>query len=577
DSGATQGANTLTAAESFTYTAKDANNNTVTGTVKIDVVDDVPKPFVGDSINLPDTLHTTLTEHLNFASAAGADGVGNVMFNVTSGTAVHDANGANVYLNGEQLFYQISADGHTVEGRTSVANGSDLGFTATLNQATDTWSFVLNGTIFNGSQFTTAGATASGGNDRVVAFATLTTPDTPNDLLVTANGSNSVNTSTGNFGVGNGQSIGNGETIRFDFVTNASTNGTVAGTNYTDHYEVSSFTQGITKANGAFDITIRAVNADFDKVFVGDPSGETTAAGITVTFTNAGGSVPTLTNNGDGTFTLHGMDQGDTFTVTASSDPFSAVEISGGLSGTFKLGSASFATANAVDPFDIKIPVTGTDGDSDTAAGSVTAHLYPTSSTIEGTSGIDTLIATATKTTLMGQDGNDSLTGINGHDTILAGGQGNDTLTGMDGNDILYGGSGNDTLVGGIGIDILYGGSGLNTMTGGAGNDTFVIDPSKLTAHIADIIADYTPGQDVIDLSDLLKSLGANAPTNDAQAGASIDVTFSGGAAHVMVDDNGTAAGGNMVEVASLTGVGTGSAITILYDHNLSTHTETVA
>ncbi|MBZ9892564.1 cadherin-like domain-containing protein [Mesorhizobium sp. BR1-1-3] len=559
--------------------ATDTSGDHVSGAVNLTVLDDVPQPFVGDGINLPDSLHSTLTEHLNFAAGAGADGVGNVVFNVIEGAAVHDANGANVYLNGEQLFYHVSTDGHTVEGRSSVANGNDLGFTATLDPVNDTWSFVLNGSIFNGAQFTTQGAIASGGNNQVITFTALSNPDTPSDLLVTANGSNSVNTSTGNFGVGNGQSITNGETIRFDFVKNASTNGTLAGTSYLEHYEVSSFTQGITKANGAVDIMIRAVNADNDMVLVGDGSGEGPATGITVTVVNgSGGAIPTVTYNAvTGVYTLHGMDQGDTFTVTASSDPFSAVEISGASSGTFKLGAASFATANAVDPFDIKIPVTGSDGDSDTAAGSVTAHLYPTTSTLEGSINADTLVATATKTALLGQDGDDHLTGINGHDTTLSGGQGNDILTGMDGNDTLYGGSGNDTLIGGAGNDTLYGGSGLNHLTGGGGNDTFVIDPSKLAAiNMVDVIADYTPGQDVIDLSDLLKSLGGNAPTTDGQAGASIDVTFSGGAAHVMVDNNGTAAGGNWVEVASLTGVGTGSAIAILYDHNMPTHTETV-
>ncbi|TPM26058.1 type I secretion C-terminal target domain-containing protein, partial [Mesorhizobium sp. B2-3-5] len=474
--------------------ATDTSGDHVSGAVNLTVLDDTPLPFVGDSISLPDTLHTALTEHLNFAPGAGADGVGNVVFNVTTGAAVQDASGANVYLNGEQLFYQVSADGHTVEGRSSVANGNDLGFTASLDPATDTWSFVLNGTIFNGSQFTTAGATATGGNNQVNAFTALTSPDTPNDLLVTANGSNNVNTSTGNFGVGSGQSITSGETIRFDFVTNASTTGTIAGTNYTTHYEVSSFTQGITKANGTVDITIRAVNADDDKTFVGDGSGEATATGITVTFVNgSGGAAPTLTNNGDGTFTLHGLDQGDTFTVTASSDPFSAVEISGASSGTFKLGAASFATANAVDPFDINIPVTGTDGDSDTAAGSVTAHLYPTATTLEGTNGVDNLVATAVKTILLGQDGDDHLTGINGHDTILSGGQGNDTLTGLDGK---------DTLIGGAGAD---------TMTGGAGNDTFVIGAGESTPVIGgsgnagtisgyDIITDFVAGTDKLTL-----------------------------------------------------------------------------
>ncbi|PBB94778.1 Ig-like domain-containing protein, partial [Mesorhizobium sp. WSM3862] len=551
--------------------ATDTSGDHVSGAVNLTVLDDAPIPFVGDGINLPDSLHSTLTEHLNFASGAGADGVGNVVFSVTEGAAVTDANGANVFLNGEQLFYHISADGHTVQGLTSVANGSDLGFTATLDPVTDTWAFTLNGTIFNGAQFTTQGAVATGGNNQVNAFSTLSSPDTPNDLLVTANGANNVNTSTGNFGVGAGQSITSGETIRFDFVTNASTSGTVAGTNYTTHYEVSSFTQGLTKVvSGPVDLTIRAVNADDDKVFVGDASGESTATGVVVTVTNgSGGAAPTVTFDAvTGLFTLHGMDQGDTFTVTATSDPFSAVEISGASSGTFKLGSATFSTANAVDPFDIKIPVTGTDGDGDTASGSLTAHLYPTSSSLEGTSGIDTLAATATKTTVMGQDGNDTLTGINGHDTILAGGQGNDTLTGMDGNDTLYGGSGNDTLIGGAGNDLLVGGSGQDTLTGGIGADTFKLEH----LDIKDLITDFSGagGQgDKIDLTSLFDTpVGANLADY---------VHYDAGTKTLSVDVNGTTGGANFVDVAVLQNAPAAGTINILYDDtNHQQHTTTI-
>ena len=146
-------------------------------------------------------------------------------------------------------------------------------------------------------------------------------------------------------------------------------------------------------------------------------------------------------------------------------------------------------------------------------------------------------------------------------------------------NDLVNGGAARP-YDGGAGNDLLYGGSGLNTMTGGTGNDTFVIDPSALTEGIAlvDVIADFTPGagNDILDLSDLLASLGANAPTTDADAGAAVNVTVSGGAAHVFVDDNGTAAGGAMHEVASLTGVGVGSVISILYDDTKPVHSETV-
>ncbi|WP_027170034.1 DUF5801 repeats-in-toxin domain-containing protein, partial [Mesorhizobium sp. WSM3224] len=179
-----------------------------------------------------------------------------------------------------------------------------------------------------------------------------------------------------------------------------------------------------------------------------------------------------------------------------------------------------------------------------------------------------------------GDAAGDTLTGIEGliggsGDDYLFGNSGANYLAGGLGNDTLRGEGGADTLIGGGGNDMLIGGGGANTMTGGAGDDTFVIDPSKLTLHVADVIADYTQGHDVIDLSDLLQSLGGNAPTTDPQADATVSVTFSNNAAHVMVDDNGTAAGGSMVEVATLTGVGVNSAITILYDHT-HTHTETV-
>ena len=114
-------------------------------------------------------------------------------------------------------------------------------------------------------------------------------------------------------------------------------------------------------------------------------------------------------------------------------------------------------------------------------------------------------------------------------------------------------------------------------MTGGDGNDTFVIDVSALTEvpALADVIADFNPVQDVLDLSDLLSSLAAK-PTNDGEAGSVVNVSVSGGTAHVFVDDNGTANGGNMHEVATLTNVGTGTVINILYDDNLPVHKETV-
>jgi Ca2+-binding RTX toxin-like protein len=53
-------------------------------------------------------------------------------------------------------------------------------------------------------------------------------------------------------------------------------------------------------------------------------------------------------------------------------------------------------------------------------------------------------VTTATIKTVLGEDGNDTLGGLNGQADTLAGGRGNDLLTGSGGADTLWGGSGAD-------------------------------------------------------------------------------------------------------------------------------------
>jgi hypothetical protein len=67
---------------------------------------------------------------------------------------------------------------------------------------------------------------------------------------------------------------------------------------------------------------------------------------------------------------------------------------------------------------------------------------------------------------------------------------------GKGGNDTLSGGAGNDRVDGGGGRDLLSGGIGDDLMIGGTGIDTFLFRGGD--GH--DIIADFTPGQDVITL-----------------------------------------------------------------------------
>jgi Ca2+-binding RTX toxin-like protein len=91
---------------------------------------------------------------------------------------------------------------------------------------------------------------------------------------------------------------------------------------------------------------------------------------------------------------------------------------------------------------------------------------------LTGGTGDDTLVIAGDitiPTTILGQDGHDSITagghkdwieGNAGHDTILGNG-GRDMILGGDGDDVLSGGTKDDTLDGGEGKDFLVGSAGL--------------------------------------------------------------------------------------------------------------------
>ncbi len=113
---------------------------------------------------------------------------------------------------------------------------------------------------------------------------------------------------------------------------------------------------------------------------------------------------------------------------------------------------------------------------------------------VVGSAQNDNLTGDETVNYLIGNAGNDILDG-GIKDDVLRGGAGDDTVMGSRGWDKLYGGKGNDTLIGGVGRD---------DMTGGADNDTFVfnsIDEGSAIRQTADLIRDFTRGEDKIDLS----------------------------------------------------------------------------
>jgi Ca2+-binding RTX toxin-like protein len=100
---------------------------------------------------------------------------------------------------------------------------------------------------------------------------------------------------------------------------------------------------------------------------------------------------------------------------------------------------------------------------------------------IEGGAGNDVLVGnTFLQTTppfgyttinaINGNDGNDTIQGLDGND-VLNGGGGNDSIGGNAGRDKIFGGGGNDVIRGHGGNDWLYGQSNIDKTWGGEGND----------------------------------------------------------------------------------------------------------
>lgn len=155
---------------------------------------------------------------------------------------------------------------------------------------------------------------------------------------------------------------------------------------------------------------------------------------------------------------------------------------------------------------------------------------------MSGRGSADTLNGGRGNDTLNGDDGRDRLRGDSGNDSLFGGHQG-DVLQGGSGNDLLSGGDGNDGLDGGEGDDRLIGGFGADSLRGGAGADLFVYQTlpaanvleSGPSPSRRDVITDFTPGEDRIDIGFILPDPFAFVGTGTLTGGGQVAVRHADG------------------------------------------------
>jgi hypothetical protein len=508
-----------------TVTVKDGDGDTSTATANLNGVvrflDDGPTNIDPQTAYVNDVALATFTGRLDFDSNIhnnfGADG-GTVFFPTSLNSLP-----TGLMSGGLAITYLVSGDGLTLTAST----GAGTVFTVALHPDTNDYTVNMIGTVDGGTttiDFNAGGYDFVGGNASWAGFDTVAN-DNSKDILLTplVNGvsGGTLNTNASEGGVSGGNSVGSGEAMRVDFVTDLA-NTPVNGGDYALTANQTQTFEGHWNTNGAL-ATFTAITGGATpestvlvKAFddMGDGSlgngsfvvGNGTPDSVTAVGINYGGQtqfvsyalIGTTAHDylvGGHTFTVQFVDDpsvagtqyvaqvshvvSDTQIATYTGDGFSSVEYHWAGGQDFKIGDFGTTSVNPGVAVDISLPISIVDGDGDTASGTLNVSFEPAALA-----------------------GNDTISGTVNADNLY-GGAGNDTISGNDGNDTLYGGSGNDVLIGGGGND---------TLTGGAGADTFkwtLADADATVVPVDHVVGFMENTGDKLDLKDLLQGASA--------------------------------------------------------------------
>jgi large repetitive protein len=398
------GGNENNASVTLNYQVTDSDYNASTnagsraiGQLGISFNDDMPSAFTPAAGSVQNNDSPATLFNLNFANVAGADGVGNVLFNITDGAPAKDTGGATLRLNGEDLF--IYGNGTNV--LTAKTADGDIGYTITLQPGTDKYLFDLHGTITNGSEISISSfSAAKAGNTDYRGLGVDTTDAI--DVLFSGRGSSgargSVNTDSDSIGINN-QSVNPDEAVRIDLVkTLTGSGGGTTGFAYADHQSVISFEQKIAQVGGnpnnMVSIKVTAIDADNDQDLgfssTTNEAGESFVGIIKVVVTDVStNSVYTFTPGGLSTqgaigvtfsstsVTITGLQVNDTYEIVGAKG-FDAVLVESPHSNNdFDLGVFSVETLNSGAPININHAIVASDADNDSVNASVSVTLTP--------------------------------------------------------------------------------------------------------------------------------------------------------------------------------------------------------
>ncbi|MEN3972819.1 Ig-like domain-containing protein [Sphingomicrobium sp. XHP0235] len=367
----------------------DGSGNPAPGSFDVEIRDDVPQAFTPTAAEITNAAGPESSPiALNFGGSAGADGIGDIVFDVADGTLLKDDAGNQLKLNGDdlRLYNTVSIDGDPqLVART---DDGEIGFYITLDPETDSYTIDVENPIFNISQTSFKDVSGVGGGN-VGAKALGTDTAQPQDILIFGSsggsGQNTVNTNNSEIGIGSGNNVNDTDVIRFELQSNIVPPAN-SGDPFTSDgfYDVQTYDQKIEFVQGGgttgFTISIyddsnpnnRVLNdgtATSDVtvyVYDGDPA------------LSSSNIVATFTNNGGNSIAVTGVTAGQWIRVE-SSDDFNAVQYSNQTGRPFKLGAINIESANTLEEFDFSIPIKGVDGDGDEVDATIDVTLTPSS------------------------------------------------------------------------------------------------------------------------------------------------------------------------------------------------------